>query len=892
MSSSGSSFVVQFAFYIMDTSSHISFQRMMWYFVSSSFDKHTLEHAMRSLMQIATLWLLLAHVDAIAQPAVVVNEIMYSPAAGLCEWIELYNASGSEADVAGWIVHDATSGRPVIPGSHVVIPPWGYLVLARDASLADNYPEIADCVLEMGILPSLNNGGDDVVLLDASGVRVDSLRYSSSWGGGTGRSLERLNARVLSTLKSNWAGSTGPDGGTPGRKNSVAVPDIDFVPGLPRTIPAVPRTGDDARLVVPVFNKGAFDASGFTLEVYEDDDADCIANPGVPIIRVEWIDAVPSGDSVLISGMLPSSGAPLRTLVTRILAVSDERPWNNQRCDTVHYRPASGTVVINEIMYAPAGSEPEWIEVMNKGNVQADITGWSIGDKSTSRAIPGSQVVMQPGSLLVFAASGELSACHDFIPSGYVVMALPSLNNDGDRVRLIDGDGLVMDSVEYESSWGGASGKSLERIDPFASAVDRENWSESDDPERSTPGRRNSMARCGRDIEIQFVSVDEYSVTLSVLNRGYMRSGSVSVEVFADRGCDSSFTEDELLGSAMVPALDGGASALVQVPAGLRNTGTRLLAASALWNMDERMKNNFSTALFCGALDDGLLTLNEIMYAPFSGEAEWVEYINTSGNSVGMMSGSVANRPSNDGSRTVCAFPKGCGMVPPRGYLVVASDSSVFSRWPGLAAPGVDALVVIVKKPSLGLRNDGDDVVLRNVCGSTVDSVRFDPAWHNPDAATTDAMSLERINPMLPAQSSSNWSTCAHASGGTPGRRNSIYTEMPDQSTDGPHCLTIEPNPFSPDGDGFEDFCTISWTLPAMLSQVRLRVFDREGREVRSIASNANSGRTGTLIWDGLEDSRRRLRVGMYIILLEASAADTGEVTVLKRVAVVATRLD
>jgi len=101
----------------------------------------------------------------------------------------------------------------------------------------------------------------------------------------------------------------------------------------------------------------------------------------------------------------------------------------------------------------------------------------------------------------------------------------------------------------------------------------------------------------------------------------------------------------------------------------------------------------------------------------------------------------------------------------------------------------------------------------------------------------------------------------------------------------------LSPNPFSPDNDGFEDNLAITYSLPTTVSMIRVRCFDVQGRLVRTLANNEPVASSGTLLWNGLDDNNRRVRIGMYIILFEALDAAGGITRVMKDVAVVATKL-
>jgi len=60
---------------------------------------------------------------------------------------------------------------------------------------------------------------------------------------------------------------------------------------------------------------------------------------------------------------------------------------------------------------------------------------------------------------------------------------------------------------------------------------------------------------------------------------------------------------------------------------------------------------------------------------------------------------------------------------------------------------------------------------------------------------------------------------------------------------------------------------------------------------VRTLANSELAGAEGEIIWDGLDDGKQRVRVGPYIIFLEALDVQGGTVATAKAVVVVATRL-
>lgn len=93
------------------------------------------------------------------------------------------------------------------------------------------------------------------------------------------------------------------------------------------------------------------------------------------------------------------------------------------------------------------------------------------------------------------------------------------------------------------------------------------------------------------------------------------------------------------------------------------------------------------------------------------------------------------------------------------------------------------------------LNNSGDDIVLKDNSGQTLDKLTYTDAWYRDDHKKAGGYSLELINPEDPCSDFSNWRASDHENGGTPGTRNSVYDISPD--TEAPKMIdatAAEPN--------------------------------------------------------------------------------------------------
>jgi len=103
----------------------------------------------------------------------------------------------------------------------------------------------------------------------------------------------------------------------------------------------------------------------------------------------------------------------------------------------------SDTVVINEFLPNPVGSDSagEFVELKNTGDEEVDLEGWQIDDEeggSTPYTI-GEGVVLAAGQIKSFGRTETGIA----------------LNNNGDKVRLLDPAGEVRSSYSYDSATEG-----------------------------------------------------------------------------------------------------------------------------------------------------------------------------------------------------------------------------------------------------------------------------------------------------------------------------------------------------------------------------------------------------------------------------------------------------
>jgi hypothetical protein len=127
-----------------------------------------------------------------------------------------------------------------------------------------------------------------------------------------------------------------------------------------------------------------------------------------------------------------------------------------------------------------------------------------------------------------------------------------------------------------------------------------------------------------------------------------------------------------------------------------------------------------------------------------------------------------------------------------------------------------------------------------------------------------DGTSWERVSP-----DQDIWLCCTGPDKSTPGRKNSVSTDYSNKID-----LNIEPNPFSPDEDGYEDEVTFRYTIP-LNSELTLKIYDVKGRLIKTLAEDQSQA-SGEITWDGRDNDNTIVRIGIYIVWAEVKGSSHG----------------
>ncbi|RYD84136.1 MAG: hypothetical protein EOP84_06340 [Verrucomicrobiaceae bacterium] len=297
---------------------------------------------------------------------VVINEVFYAPPDKTrpIEFIELFNASDTPADIGNWRFSDGV--KFVFPGK-TSIPAKGFLCIAANPAAFEKAFGFSPLGPWTG---KLKNGGERIQLANASGRKIDEVTYEVGhpWptqAHGKGPALELINAK----LDRKTAGAWRAGGPTPGKANSVAAENAPPMIGEVVHSPTQPKAGNLISITAQVTDPDGVKSVVLAYQSLE---------PGKYIRRTDdafeksWIDLPMrddgqsgdsrSGDGVYTATLPPGLATHRRLIRYRIIA-TDEKGMSGRA-------PGTGDSVPNFALFIYNGV-PAWTGANRPGKSEA-----------------------------------------------------------------------------------------------------------------------------------------------------------------------------------------------------------------------------------------------------------------------------------------------------------------------------------------------------------------------------------------------------------------------------------------------------------------------------------------------------------------------------------------
>ena len=437
---------------------------------------------------------------------IVIDELMAdpTPVVGLPdnEWLELRNTSRFPINLNGWRIASNGSHTGTMPD--FLLAPDSFVIVCSGSAV--NNLSVYGQVISVTSFPSLNNDGDQLVLINEQGRVIHALQYSSSWYQNElkksgGWSLEMIDTRNPCGGSKNWRASIDVTGGTLGRKNSVDSinPDTDG-PALLRAF------ANDSIHLTLIFDEPLDSVQSLTTDHYLISDG--IGNPVISSAAGPLFNTV---NLTLNHPILPGN-----IYVVSVNGVTDCKgnPVGNKNTVRVGLSEKADSldIVLNEILFNPAPGGSDYVELFNRSKKILDLKEVSLANRN-SGAVISSIININTDHYLFFPEDYlVVTADSDFVIRNYLtpypdkivqVNSLPSWSDAEGDVILLNGQGDIIDELNYNSGWqfsllNSLEGVALERIDYNGTTQSKDNWhSASSSVGYGTPTYKNSQESNG-----------------------------------------------------------------------------------------------------------------------------------------------------------------------------------------------------------------------------------------------------------------------------------------------------------------------------------------------------------------------------------------------------------
>lgn len=545
-------------------------------------------------------------------------------------------------------------------------------------------------------------------------------------------------------------------------------------------------------------------------------------------------------------------------------------------------------LVINEIMADPSPvvglPEYEYMEIFNTTDYDISLTGWTISVGSTEKEIP--ETTIQAGEYIIVCSQNAAAELQNFGKT--VAFSSLQLTNSGQTLTLKDNDGKIISSVSYTNQWykneyKADGGWSLEQIDPFNPCGEENNWEASKNENGGTPGQLNSVDANNPDIEspelLRAAITDENTVQLFFseslhpetakikqsyqVSQGFNQPDSIEVIAPENKSVLLHFTQPFTPVTTYEVEIVGNIT-----DCSGNHMGGKTSAKFAIPQIPEKSD----------------LVINEILFNPFAGGVDFVEIYNRSDKVFDLYQLRIASYDDdkNDYKSVAKASDEGHLIFPGEYKVITESPNRVMEQY---YTPNPYGFAKISSLPAYN--NDKGRVIIMDKSENTIDNFAYTEDMHFALLASNNGVSLERINYDRPTDDKTNWHSASEVVGfATPAYENSQFNPQLDRDEK----ITVDPEIFSPDNDGYQDVTHIIFNTEEPGYVANIKIFDSRGRLIKYLANNLLLGINQTITWDGLDHHNQKASMGVYVVFVELFDLE-GNVKQYKKSVVVASKL-
>ena len=256
------------------------------------------------------------------------------------------------------------------------------------------------------------------------------------------------------------------------------------------------------------------------------------------------------------------------------------------------------------------------------------------------------------------------------------------------------------------------------------------------------------------------------------------------------------------------------------------------------------------------------LIINEILTNPLNNDdADYIEIYNRSSKIIDLKKVKIGSGGGDFPEKTAIAVSQGYQLFPQQMVALCKNRELTEEQYHPLYPQN------LLSCDSLPAFPNAEGVVhLTDLALRAIDRLQYNEDMHYSMLVSTDGIALERVHYEGDTQDDNNWkSAAAHVGFGTPGYPNSQTVEMLSSED----ILRIEPDIFSPDNDGFEDFAEIYCQFQDAENRVTVAIYHRNGLLIKKLAHNEVCGGKVRYLWDGTDENGHLAPPDMYIVRMQ-----------------------
>lgn len=522
-------------------------------------------------------------------------------------------------------------------------------------------------------------------------------------------------------------------------------------------------------------------------------------------------------------------------------------------------------IVINEIMADPFPivglPSAEYIELFNRLDTDLLLSGWHFQYGLSKRLIPDFKIKKKGFAVLVpLASSSQFIDTINIVP-----LSLLNIVDAGQALTLFNQYDEIVHYVNFSKKWHetpykSEGGWSLEMIDPDNPCSGKENWNSSCNESGGTPGVKNSILLNNPDIinpKIAKVVVIDALTIQVFFSETILIATEKELQLFEiDRNLDIESVEE-------VPLENISLRIRFQQPMCANTIYT-------LWLRDTICDCAGLVVPIGEAWQFGLpqkaekkdLVINEVLSNPFGNtDADFIEIYNRSNKIIDLKTVRIGSGGTHFPDKSVIICSDGYNLFPKTHLAICKNPLITVSQY---ICPYPEQLLSNDSLPNFA--NSSGIVHLIDLEYHEIDKLRYDESMHYSLLQSVDGVSLERLDYDEETQNRNNWKSAAMSAGfATPGYINSQYSQIVEEKK----TISIYPEVFSPDNDGFDDFTRINCSFPEAENRIILQILDQRGNLVKTLANNQICTFKETFIWDGVTDKNQKAPPNLYLVRLQ-----------------------